>query len=209
MGYCLFYESMLNTVIYARDKWMNPDGILFPDYAALYVTAIEDRQYKDDKINWWDDVYGFNMSHMRTVAISEPLVDYVEPKQLVTNTCLLMELDLYKVTVNDLQCMLAPFELAVRRNDYVQALVTYFTVEFTRCHKRIGFSTGPEAQYTHWKQTVFYLDDFLTVKQGEKMSGTFRIQPNLRNTRDLDFEVQVQFQGELSAMNALHRYKMR
>jgi len=22
MGYCLFYESMLNTVIYARDKWM-------------------------------------------------------------------------------------------------------------------------------------------------------------------------------------------
>lgn len=22
MGYCLFYESMLDTVIYARDKWM-------------------------------------------------------------------------------------------------------------------------------------------------------------------------------------------
>lgn len=24
MGYCLFYESMLNTVIYARDKWLVP-----------------------------------------------------------------------------------------------------------------------------------------------------------------------------------------
>lgn len=22
MGYCLFYESMLDTVIYARDKWL-------------------------------------------------------------------------------------------------------------------------------------------------------------------------------------------
>jgi len=22
MGYCLFYESMLNTVIHARDKWL-------------------------------------------------------------------------------------------------------------------------------------------------------------------------------------------
>lgn len=22
MGYCLFYESMLNTVIFARDKWL-------------------------------------------------------------------------------------------------------------------------------------------------------------------------------------------
>lgn len=22
MGYCLFYESMLNTVLYARDRWL-------------------------------------------------------------------------------------------------------------------------------------------------------------------------------------------
>ena len=29
MGYCLFYESMLNTVIYARDKWLVCNCILF------------------------------------------------------------------------------------------------------------------------------------------------------------------------------------
>lgn len=51
MGYCLFYESMLNTVLYARDKWLNTDGVLFPDKAQLYVCAIEDREYKDEKIN--------------------------------------------------------------------------------------------------------------------------------------------------------------
>ena len=157
----------------------------------------------------WEDVYGFNMSHMRSVAISEPLVDYVEAKQIVSNSCLLMEIDLYTITVDDLQSMKAPFELTVRRNDYVQALVTYFTVEFTKCHKRIGFSTGPEQPYTHWKQTVFYLDDFLTVKNGEKITGDFKLQPNLRNNRDLDFEVNVQFQGELASMNAHQIYKMR
>lgn len=31
MGYCLFYESMLDTVLYARDKWLRADGMLFPD----------------------------------------------------------------------------------------------------------------------------------------------------------------------------------
>jgi hypothetical protein len=35
---------------------------------------------------------------------------------------------------------------------YMQALVTFFNVEFTHCHKRVGFSTAPEAPYTHWKQ---------------------------------------------------------
>ena len=27
------------------------DGLIFPDRATLYVTAIEDRSYKDEKIN--------------------------------------------------------------------------------------------------------------------------------------------------------------
>ncbi|VDN28191.1 unnamed protein product [Dibothriocephalus latus] len=51
MGYCLFYESMLNTVLYARDKWLAPGGLIMPDHATLYICAIEDRQYKDEKIN--------------------------------------------------------------------------------------------------------------------------------------------------------------
>ena len=51
---------------------------MFPDRATLWITAIEDRQYKDDKINWWDDVYGFNMSAIRKVALTEPLVDVVD-----------------------------------------------------------------------------------------------------------------------------------
>ena len=37
----------------------------------------------------WESVYGFDMSALRRVAMSEPLVDVVEPKQVVTSSCLL------------------------------------------------------------------------------------------------------------------------
>ena len=47
---------------------------------------------------------------------------------------------MYKVSVDDLSFE-APFQLMVQRNDYVQALVTYFNVDFSMCHKRTGFST--------------------------------------------------------------------
>ena len=50
MGYFLLYESMLNTVIVARDKWLAPGGHIFPDKSTLYVGAIEDGSYKDEKI---------------------------------------------------------------------------------------------------------------------------------------------------------------
>jgi protein arginine N-methyltransferase 1 len=208
MGYCLFYESMLDTVLFARDKWLAPNGILFPDRATLYVSAIEDRQYKDDKINWWDSVYGFDMSCIRQVAMTEPLVDVVEAKQVVTNSCLIKEVDLYTVKKEDL-AFKSPFHLQVRRNDYVHALITYFNIEFTKCHKRTGFSTAPEARYTHWKQTVFYLDDYITAKNGEEIIGTFTMKPNERNNRDLDFHVSVEFEGELSSCKESHNYKMR
>ena len=33
-------------------------------------------------------MYGFDMSCIRKVAISEPLVDVVDPKQVVSNSCL-------------------------------------------------------------------------------------------------------------------------
>lgn len=208
MGYCLFYESMLDTVLYARDKWLKPDGLLFPDKCTLFVTAIEDRQYKDEKINWWDDVYGFDMSSIRKVAITEPLVDVVDPKQLVTTPYMIKEVDLYVAKKEDLDFE-SPFRLVVKRNDFVQALVTYFNVDFTKCHKKIGFSTSPEAQYTHWKQTVFYFDEYLTVKKNEEIFGTFQMKPNARNNRDLDFTIGLDFKGELSQVEEKNHYRMR
>ena len=36
----------------------------------------------------------------------------------------------------------APFKLVAERNDYIHALVAYFDVSFTKCHKLMGFSTG-------------------------------------------------------------------
>lgn len=208
MGYCLFYESMLDTVIYARDKWLKPDGMMFPDRAHLYLCAIEDRQYKDEKINWWDSVYGFNMSCIRKVAISEPLVDVVDPKQVVTNACLVKEVDLYVVKVGDLKFS-SQFRLSVKRDDYIQAFVTFFNVEFSKCHKRTGFSTAPEAPYTHWKQTVFYFDDYLTVRKGEEVFGYFSMCPNEKNKRDLDFNIKIEFSGELCELKEDFIYRMR
>lgn len=38
----------------------------------------------------------------------------------------------------------APFKLVAQRNDYIHALVAYFDVSFTMCHKLLGFSTGSD-----------------------------------------------------------------
>lgn len=42
---------MLDTVLLARDKYLKKDGLIFPDNATLYLAAIEDQDYKEEKIN--------------------------------------------------------------------------------------------------------------------------------------------------------------
>ena len=50
MGYFLLYESMLDTVLYARDKYLKKGGLIFPDKATIFMAGIEDGEYKEEKI---------------------------------------------------------------------------------------------------------------------------------------------------------------
>lgn len=151
MGYALLYESMLNTVLYARDRYLAPGGLIFPDKATMYLSAIEDADYKDEKIGFWDSVYGFDMSHIKSLALREPLVDTVDGKAVVTTACAFRDIDLYTVKVEDL-AFAVPFEITAQRDDYIHAFLCYFDIDFSCCHKKVSFSTGPHARYTHWKQ---------------------------------------------------------
>ncbi|KAJ3144605.1 Protein arginine N-methyltransferase 1 [Irineochytrium annulatum] len=207
MGYCLLYESMLNTVLYARDRYLAPNGLIFPDKATMYLSAIEDGDYKDEKIGFWESVYGFNMSHIKSLALREPLVDTVDSKAVVTSACPFRQIDLYTVKVEDLSFS-APWKITALRDDFIHAFICYFDIRFTACHKPVQFSTGPHTQYTHWKQTVFYLTDYLTVKANEAVTGQFTLEPNSSNQRDLEITISYKFDGSISKKEATHHYKM-
>lgn len=208
MGYFLFYESMLDTVIFARDKWLKPGGLMFPDKATLYLCAIEDAQYKAEKIDFWDNVYGLNMSCIKSVALTEPLVDTVDPEQVMTNVCAAFPIDCSTVTVEELS-FVVPFKLTAIRNDYSHALVAYFDIQFSHCLKPVSFVTGPHVKPTHWKQTVLYLDRALPMEQGEILEGVLACRPNQKNPRDLDIAVEYKFKGRHSEAKSLLRYRLR
>ncbi|KAJ8294801.1 Protein arginine N-methyltransferase 1 [Rhodotorula toruloides] len=161
MGYFLLYESMLDSVLYARDRYLVPGGLMFPDEATMYIAAIEDQEYKEEKIGFWDDVYGFDYSCIKEIALREPLVDTVDLKSVVTNPCKLATFDL----------------LTVKKEE-------------------LTFSTGPHAKYTHWKQTVFYLTDMVTLQTNDSIEGIITVSPNARNPRDLDIVIDYKVDGQ-------------
>lgn len=78
MGYFLLYESMLDCVLWARDKFLNKEtGKMLPDRATMYMAAIEDEVLMKDKTEFWNNVYGVNMSCMSKGLFKDPSVDVV------------------------------------------------------------------------------------------------------------------------------------
>lgn len=103
----------------------------------------------------------------------------------------------------------------------VHAFLAWFDISFECTHTKVRFSTGPHAQYTHWKcvppfcttlwlyavrdpkltpisirQTVFYTPNTLTVSQGESITGELSCAPNGRNPRDLDIKISFETPNE-------------
>lgn len=125
---------------------------------------------------------------MKVSALTEPLVDTVEMRALVTDPCAVYTIDLNTVTTAEL-AFSAPYQLQAKRSDFIHALIAWFDIDFTACHKPIRFSTGPHAKYTHWKQTVFYIPEVLTVEEGEYITGYLNNKPNEKHPRDLDIKI--------------------
>jgi len=71
---------MLDSVLFARDKWLKKDGFLFPQTARMYLTAFSDDegdifhslQFKllltkalsvyESRVEFWKDIYGWDYS---------------------------------------------------------------------------------------------------------------------------------------------------
>ena len=208
MGYCLLYESMLPSVLFARDKWLTKGGLLLPSSCSLYVAGMTDLAWHNQKFGFWDNVEGFNMQAMKALAITEPSVDWVNPGSMLTEPYLLKNFNLHSCTKDDL-AFTVPFNLKATRGGNLTALVTFFDVEFEDGHKSITLSTSPWAAQTHWKQTIFHLKIAARIAEGQLVGGSFGLSPNKRNERDLDLAVEVRREEEEGEVAEATLFKLR
>jgi len=57
-GYALLFESMLDSVLEARDRFLKPGGAVLPDVARIFVAGAGEGA---TGLGFWKDVYGLSM----------------------------------------------------------------------------------------------------------------------------------------------------
>jgi protein arginine N-methyltransferase 3 len=184
MGYFLLYESMLDTVLWARDHYLAPGGHIMPDLCHLYIAGVSDVDTYQKRYAFWDDVYGFRMTCMKSAVTAEADVTIVDASKVVTESCLVKEISVATCKTTDLEfsCKLT---LVAKSSGQLTAVVGFFDIEFCALDTKVSFSTSPSAIPTHWKQTVFLLEKPITVTAGDTLTGNLQCRKNRSDPRSL------------------------
>ncbi|XP_059828939.1 protein arginine N-methyltransferase 6 [Hypanus sabinus] len=137
MGYGLMYESMLRSVLHARDRWLKPGGLLFPCRAELYVAPVTDSALQE-RLSFWagvKELHGVDMACMATFARrclmnDEIAVGALHGEDVLGRPCMFAAIDLYTVTQQELSEIGGSFTITSFGIATMHAFAFWFNVIF-------------------------------------------------------------------------------
>mmetsp|Transcript_17517 Transcript_17517/g.22842 ORF Transcript_17517/g.22842 Transcript_17517/m.22842 type:complete len:413 (-) Transcript_17517:2157-3395(-) len=186
MGYFLLRESMLDSVLFARDKFLKPNGAILPNRAHLYWAPANLQEERDSKLDEMAETladfeafvqtlkeeHGVDAACLRLAYEQEQQEYYMkqaawielDPQRLLAPEQLVASFDLYTITPEQVRGVdKAPFNFAHLSLDQVSSFIGWFSVDFDTDGDGNSFaypvllSTAPEQGYTHWGQQAFFL----------------------------------------------------
>ena len=190
MGYFLVYEGMLDTIITARDRFLKPGGLMMPSKAVIKLAALSDQSLYDKHVSFWNNVYGYCMSSLRSECITEPLITVVKESCLCSNEVSVAEIDCMTCTLESTRLIESDVCFRINQTTTMHAIVGWFDCFFDHKKEGVILSTSPFTPDTHWKQTVFLLRTPITVTAGSDFSFKLTISRPKHEDRALkvDFE---------------------
>ncbi|KAI1003390.1 Ribosomal protein arginine N-methyltransferase [Podosphaera aphanis] len=209
MGYCLLYEAMLESVIWARDHYLRPDGLMVPSHMNMWVAPVTDPEYIAEHFLFWRNVYGFDMKAMLSGVYDDAQVLQMPPGTICGEAFPFLQLSLHETTVQDLT-FTKPWHSAISKEiDSLDGFAVWFDTFFmpsrsdtvpesasaenwTREGKKgVAFTTGPSGKLTHWKQGVLFIDKTKDVprKCGEEITAQINYSIPEENSRALNIRI--------------------
>ena len=78
----LLFAGRVKKVLYARDKWLKANGVILPDRANLFICGIADVEFKENFVDRWSYIYGYDMSSIVDDALSKGQITELHPDKV-------------------------------------------------------------------------------------------------------------------------------
>ena len=190
MGYFLLYEGMLDSVLTARDQYLAPGGLILPNICNISIFAICDLERYGKTIDYWKNVYGFKMSCMKEPVLTEASIEIVPKDKIASEIHEILNLNLDKCKIQDFADFKSDFELKMVQDGPVTAIGGCFDTIFG-LNNPVTLPTDPKNDPTHWKQTIFYLEEPISVQKGQTLQGHIHVYRPPKDARSLMVKLKI------------------
>jgi len=82
------------------------------------------------------------MSCIKEIALTDPLIDYIPGRSMISNECEILNIDLKTVRKEQLD-FVSRFKISFNCKETFHALVCWFDCVFNACEPKITLSTSP------------------------------------------------------------------
>ncbi|CAG5118172.1 unnamed protein product [Candidula unifasciata] len=134
MGFYLLHESMLDSVIVARDRFLAPGGVMLPSHASLLFAPVDMSDHFQNRADEWSNIYGFDFSpvasQINMEEVTKPLITSLNPNVLCADPQEIINLNLKTVTAQDIQTISTVLKFPMRQDSKVFGFAAWFNVEF-------------------------------------------------------------------------------
>ncbi|KAI9386368.1 hypothetical protein POPTR_010G014600v4 [Populus trichocarpa] len=183
MGTLLVNERMLESYVIARDRFLVPNGKMFPTVGRIHMAPFSDEYLFVEIANkalFWQqqNYYGVDLTPLYGSAFggyfSQPVVDAFDPRLLVAPT-ICHVLDFTEIKEEDLYEIVIPLKFIASVGTRVHGLACWFDVLFNGSTVQRWLTTAPGAPTTHWYQLRCVLSQPLYVMAGQEITGQLRM----------------------------------
>jgi hypothetical protein len=157
-----------SSVLFARDKWLKQDGLMYPSLAYLYVCPVEMESYLNENLSFWLNFYNLNLEPIakvfRQLLLEKPIVETLNKSQLIDDEeKILASFDLKTVKIEELESIQSyNIDFVAKKQCNLHGFAFWFDVIFNTDDDNIVIlKTGPDSESTHWKQTIALLPEAL------------------------------------------------
>lgn len=182
---------MLDSVLLARDKYLSPNGLMVPSQTSILLSAYAGQPWINDRVKYWDNVYGFDMSCMKEGIEDEAIIEVYDNGEVVSGEQAITDILTGSTSISALS-FTSPFKLPINRSPtsspdsksfLLHSFLAHFDTYFTSSARladsslrkesvkenegEVFFTTGAWDTPTHWKQTAFLLKNPIEVEIGE------------------------------------------
>ena len=194
MGFYLVHEAMLQSVLYARDKFLKPGGILFPERSTLFAAPVTLPDYLENHFSYYDAFGSFNFEDLKSLLWQErlksPLCEIVPKTATLSKPVSIINWDLYHIKVEETKCLNQVIKFPVTSPGIVHGVALWFSVGFNSEDFNLELKTGPTDPSTHWKQTIVFLPQFTKVEVSDYLLFNIELSQNEENPRWYDIYVE-------------------